>query len=103
MKANAGESYCGMSANSKVELHFTDEPSEEIKASVLAKWESLTEIEETAKVDHYNKLVAAEADAKAGIPLADILTLTTAEKKIFMGLPLTDEDRENILIKYPQS
>lgn len=42
MRDNAGDDYCGLSANSKLEIHFTSEPSQEIKDLVATYHASLT-------------------------------------------------------------
>ena len=41
LRANAGEHYCGNSADSKLTLWFLEEPSEEIKGAMRAKWDDL--------------------------------------------------------------
>ena len=102
LKANAGESYKGMSADSKLTIWFEAELSAEILAAVDAKWDGLTAEAEGAKLDLDAKLADAELAAKEALLTADLSTLIIAERKLLMNMPLNDEDRANLLAKYPQ-
>ena len=86
--------YCGMSANSKLELHFTEAPDE---AAIAAKWEELTEESEAAKWAHSEALAAAEAKAREDVLTMSWDEMSPAQRKIAMNRPLTNEDREALL------
>lgn len=63
MKANAGEEYCGCSANSKLQLHFLAEPSEDVKEAIESHWAGLDE--ESAEAVAYKSQAARAADVAA--------------------------------------
>lgn len=63
MRANAGEHYTGCSCNSKLELHFQEEPSDEIKEAIAAHWDSLDENSDEAKA--YKSDEERESEAAA--------------------------------------
>jgi hypothetical protein len=74
-KANAGADYCGNSADSKLHLHFLEEPSQAIKDAIQAKWDSLTPASpEAASYKPQAQRQAEKAAAKA----AAIQALATA-------------------------
>ena len=101
-KANAGEGYKGNSADVVLTLWFDNEPSVEIKSAVDAQWDSLTEEGEAAKIllyENRNKVVEA---AKAALLTATFDSLIPAERKLLMNVALTDDDRDALLVKYPQ-
>lgn len=100
---NAGLGYCGMSANSSLQIHFTEEPSEGIITAVDGQWTSLTEEGEAAKWSHYDDLNAAEADAREAILTTDWDNMVPAERKLAMNRTLSAEDKEALLVKFPQS
>jgi len=102
LKANAGEGYKGNSADVVLTLWFDNEPSVEIKSAVDAQWDSLTEEGEAAKIllyENRNKVVEA---AKAALLTATFDSLIPAERKLLMNVALTDDDRDALLVKYPQ-
>ena len=102
LQANAGAGYCGMSADVNLRIHFTDQPSEGIITAVDGQWSGLTEEGEGVKWSHYDDLNAAEAAAREAILTTDWDTMIAAERKLAMSRTLTSEDREAILVKYPQ-
>lgn len=102
LNENAVSGYCGMSADSNLRIHFTEMPSPELEVDIDIKWDALTEEGEAAKWTHYDALSAAEAAAREAILTADWNDMIPAERKIAMGRPLDDSDREAILLKYPQ-
>lgn len=97
-----GYSYVGNSATeSELTLWFSEKPSEQVELLALSFWDSLSEKAESAKIEHAKKLAKAEALARENIINVDFPDMIVAEKKIFMNRPLTDEDREALLAKYP--
>jgi hypothetical protein len=65
LKETAGEHYCGNSADSKLKLHFLEEPSEEVKAAIEAKMEELDDEEHEMCKSYQSQKDRAEAKAKA--------------------------------------
>jgi hypothetical protein len=80
MQANAGDKYCGMSADYQLTLHFNEEPSEEIKTAIDAKWDIMDETEETEKFVHAENLEKAVEAAKTAILTADFASMIAAER-----------------------
>jgi len=81
MQANAGEHYRGSSADSKLRLHFVEEPSQEVKDDVAAYWEALDE--ESDEAANYMSAAdrAAEVEAKKASGKAKLAALgLTAEE-----------------------
>ena len=101
LKANV-PSYQGNSADYSLTLWFSSEPTDEIKAAIDAQWESLTAETEAAKWQHDADLEAAVVVAKTAILTMDLTTMNQAERKLFMNMPLTDDDKNSLLLKYPQ-
>ena len=102
LKANAGEKYCGMSAHAALDIHFTEEPNDDIKLEIEVLWEGLTEADEKVKMDLAADLEAAVVTAKTALLTMDLTTMNQAERKLFMNMPLTDDDKNSLLLKYPQ-
>ena len=100
MRANAGSDYVGNSADINLRLHFLNEPSQEIKDAIQNHIDSLTVEEESEKIMQYIQREAAVHAAEAAIPESDLMTLNTAEKKLFMGRVLTDADKDTLVEKY---
>lgn len=44
-RENCGDQYCGNSADSSLKLHFLEEPSQEMKDAINAKWAELDDKE----------------------------------------------------------
>jgi hypothetical protein len=103
MKANAGELYCGMSANTSLQIHFTEEPIEEVKSNIDIRWEALTTEGEAAKFTHDDNLQKAVDAASIAVLTLEWDSMITAERKIAMNRPLDDNDKEALLVKYPQA
>lgn len=97
----AGDKYKGTTANSAgVTLEF-DHSIESAKIdAVLEYWSSLDSTSEQAKFDRDKNLALALSAAKARIPYEHIEFLTPAEKKVLMGLDLSNEDEAQLLTKY---
>jgi hypothetical protein len=102
MISNAGATYCGMSANSSLQIHFTEEPSEEIKTAIDGRWDGLTTEGETAKFSHDAALDAAVSDAMTAVLTLEWDAMIPAERKIAMNRALDTADLEALLVKYPQ-
>ena len=102
LKANTGEGYKGNSADASLTLWFEDEPSEEIKTAVDAQWDSLTEEGEAAKILLYENRNKAVDAARAALLTATFDSLIPAERKLWMNAALTDEDKDALLVKFPQ-
>ena len=102
IKANTGDKYYCISADYDLTIYFTEEPTDEIKAAIDAQWESLTAETEAAKWQHDVDLEAAVVTAKTALLTMDLTTMNQAERKLFMNMPLTDDDKNSLLLKYPQ-
>lgn len=102
LKANAGEHYTGNSADISFTMWFSEEPSEGIKSAITAQWESLTEQGEAAKITLYENRNKAVEDAKVALLTALFDDLIVAERKLILNLPLTTDDLDALLVKYPQ-
>ena len=92
--------YCGMSADIKLTLHFQEEILDEcIIANLQGMWDGLTEEGEAAKF----KLDADREDAvnkaKNSMLLSDMTTWIPAERKIWMNMPLTNDDLDSLIAK----
>jgi len=103
LSANAGESFCGSSANVTFQVHFTSEPTQEIKDAIDAHWEAVDESAEVAK-----ELLAAHKElavhaARNAMLTSDMASWIPAERKLIMNMELTDADKAELLIKYPQT
>jgi hypothetical protein len=87
MKANAGPSYCGNQAHSKLELWFTEEPSQEAKDAILAHWEGLTEESPEASGYVSKEAIASDMAAKKASGRTKLLALglTDAEVSALVG------------------
>ena len=93
-------SYTGNSANTQLTLHFSEAISEEMQADIDTYIQSLTEADEKVKMDLAADLEKAVVLAKVGILTASFDSLIPAERKILMGLVLSDDDRLALKIKY---
>ncbi len=96
-------SFAGLSADSVLTLWFEEQPGYEGEGAIDAYWEDLTEEGEDAKWVVYNAKNAAVAEARTAILTADFDDLIPAERKLFMNMTLTEEDRSALLLKYPQA
>jgi hypothetical protein len=83
LKANAGEHYCGNSADSQLTLWFMEEPSQEVKDAIQAKWDALDE--ESSECQAYmsaeERLADAEVKKASARAKLEALGLTEAEFK----------------------
>lgn len=94
LKANYPQ-YVGCSANSKLELHFSDEPSQEEKEQIDAFYESLdgsdyiskTELEEQSLV--YENAIY---DMKIALISKTWAQMSTIERKIAVGIKPTRQE-----------
>jgi len=82
-----------LSANYFMQVHFTEEPTEESKIAIQAYWDSLTE--ESIEATSY--ISKAEIEAKYNELKVDITTksfdqLSAVQKKMLMNLPITAEE-----------
>ena len=98
----AGECFNGFSADHALTLWFTEEPSGSDITSIDSHWDALTELGETAKWTLYDNRLAAVEDARIGLLTASFNDLIPAERKLLLGLPLSDDDKDAILVKFPQ-
>lgn len=85
MVKNLDENYCGASAHSVLQLHFTAEPSQEVKDEIESHWESLDEEsdEAVAYKSAEDRKAEKEADtaAKKASARAKLLTLGLSEEE----------------------
>ena len=99
---NAGVTkYCGMSADTKLTLHFQEEIVDEgILLDITDICEGVVEAEEAAKFKLDADRAAAVASAKAAIPSMDLLTSSPEERKLLMGIALTPAEEDTLVTKY---
>jgi hypothetical protein len=102
VKDIAGENYKGSSADYALTLWFGSEPGEELTGIISEMWDALTEEGEAAKFKLDADREAAVAAAREALLTADFDTLIPAERKIWMNAPLTVEDKDALLVKFPQ-
>lgn len=102
LKSNAGQSYVGMSAASAIEIHFSSEPTQNIKDTVQAYWDSLTQSEEAAKIAYYQKSLRAKKAAIGNLPFMSWNEMSYVERKLLMNQTLADEDWAYLVSRYPQ-
>jgi len=100
-QSNSDNKFAGMSADSKLTLWFTEMPSEQKIMSIQQHWESLSESAEAAKIEYRDKLERAAKHASDQLPYVDFASMIPAEKKIFMNRSLSRQDKEDLLVKYP--
>lgn len=92
--------YVGCSANGNLELHFREEPSDQIKAYIQMHMDTLNENGENLKISLAIRQNNAILVAKTAMLTSDISSWIPAERKIFMNLELNNDDRHAILTKY---
>jgi hypothetical protein len=92
--------YVGLSARNDIAFHFSEEPSQQMIDLIKEKWDSLTEEEETAKIAHREKKQKAVELAKQNLLTASLSKLSVAERKLLMSMPLTEEDKETLVVKF---
>lgn len=102
LKSNAGEHYDGISSDYALTIHFKQEPSEQVKATIQGYWDALQAHSELSKREHHARLQRAENAARVGLPYQAWDQMKASERKMLMNSPLSDEDREELLQKYPQ-
>lgn len=76
MVANAGSSYCGLSGDYDLSVHFTAEPGDTIRSAVAAYWASLN----TGSSEHTNYM--SESDRAAAAATAKATKLASATAKL---------------------
>jgi hypothetical protein len=99
LRATAGEAYKGNSADSVLTLWFEEEPSAEILAAIDAQWDSLTEVGEAAKWQLDTDREAAVEAAKVSLLTAAFDSLIPAERKLLLGMTLSNEDKDALIVK----
>lgn len=92
--------YCGMSAHSKLELHFTEILSDDDSAKIQSRWEDIKQDEESEKFSLELKKARAIELAKENILTATFAKLSPAERKLLMNMPLSEEDKEALVVKF---
>lgn len=82
MRANAGSSYCGNQAGTKLELWFYEEPEQDNKDLIALYWEDLNE--ESDEVASYKSAleVASDKVAKKASGKAKLLALGLSEDEV---------------------
>jgi hypothetical protein len=87
LRANAGEHYCGNQAGAKLEVWFTEEPSQEIKDAIQEKWDGIESDspEAEAYTSLEDRLADREAKKASGIAKLIALGLTEAEAQALIG------------------
>jgi len=89
LRENAGEHYCGNSADINLRLHFLEEPSEDVKDAIMAKMEELDDPEhEMCKsyMSHAEKTEAKKKAKESAIrALADVSGLSKEQVEALLG------------------
>jgi hypothetical protein len=99
----AGSDYCGLSATDEcICFHFKNKPSNEIVNRIREKLNSLTPEIESEKFKKDSDIEKSIKSAKINLPYSDPKDMSTAERKLMMGIHLSNEDKEFLLSKYPQ-
>jgi len=83
----------GISANSKLELHFSEEPEQSVKDAIANKWNEMNE--DAPEVVNYrsnDQVKAIINAAKEAMTTSAMTKWTAAERKLFMGMQLSKED-----------
>lgn len=83
----------GVSGNSKMQAHFSEEPSEETKTAILAYWDGLTD--QSAEATSYKSaedVIEQIASLKADAATKSYDNLSAVQKKLLFGLPTTTEE-----------
>jgi hypothetical protein len=98
----AGSNCCGNTASATgFKIFFLEEPQAPIKDGIFQFWNSLSELDETAKFDHEERVKVAVTKAKDNLPHMEPETMIPAERKILMGMELNAQDKGALLVKYP--
>ena len=104
LRSNAPSSYVGNSADeNQLVLWFNEIVSQDDKLAIEQHWNSLTEVSEAASIAHreaQDRAVKYATDNLAYKPLAQWVP---AEIKIFIKQPLSSQDREDLLVLYPNT
>lgn len=86
MQANAGEEYCGLSGNDKLQIHFENEPSAEEKEAIADYWEALDEESDEAvsyqSAEQIKAAVEADKAAKKAAASAKLIALGLSQEEI---------------------
>ena len=99
----AGSDYCGLSATDEcIVFHFKTKPSNEIMNRVSEKLNSLTAESESAKFKKDSDVEKSIQSAKINLPYSDPKDMSAAERRLMMGIHLSNDDKESLLSKYPQ-
>jgi hypothetical protein len=102
LTTNIGENYKGLSADYALTMWFEEEPTEQQKTDLTSSWDALTEEGEAAKWTLFDNRNAAVEAARTGLLTAAFDDLIAAERKIMLGMLLTDADKDALLVKFPQ-
>jgi len=103
LQSNIGATFSGLSADYSLTLWFLSEPSEQQKSDIDSQWDALSEIGEAAKWLLYDQRLAAVEDARVGLLTAAFDDLGPSERKLLLGLSLSEEDLDALLLKFPQA
>ena len=84
---------CGLSGNSKMQAHFTVEPTEEVKIAIQAYWDGLTDqsVEATSyksAEDIQSQMTSLKEDAAT----KEYNALSAVQKKLLLSLPVATEE-----------
>jgi len=81
---------CGISANSSIQIHFTEKPSDEIIATIQEKWNTLIETD-FPYISQTQVKEAIEA-IKQSLLTKDMATWTALDRKVFMNMEVTNTE-----------
>lgn len=74
--------YSGSVAADKFTLYFSDEPSEEIKEAIQAKWDELEEDSDEAVSYQSQAAIRADVEAKKASAKAKLIALGLSEEEV---------------------
>lgn len=109
LKTNYGDKYVSMRTGTNISIRFKQDPTitiDSVKASVNAQLDTLTKASELAKrnlksrmlgsIAKSSELLSFQTAVKNRIASKDITTLTVAEKKMLMGLSLSNDEFDTL-------
>lgn len=75
LKANAGTNYCGLSANSGLQIHYSVDPGDYVRGEIAGYWASLSPSSDEA--ENYKSI--SQRTGEAALAKAALLASATAK------------------------
>lgn len=99
LQENVGTNFV-LAADSAMTIWFEEQPGYEVEDAIHAEWSLLTEEGEAAKWELFEAREAVVETARTALLTADLTTTIPAERKLLMGMTLSDDDKDNLILKY---